>query len=225
MRGVVAFDMNETTLDLAPVRAAVNRHLPEAGFTVWFQKLLQLSMATTVAGSFESFGVLARHAFDAVGATEPAAPAAGAFEEVAAAIGSIQPFPEVPAGLERLREAGWITVALTNSGQQMVEGQCENAGLSDLFDHIISVEQVQVYKPWPDPYLHAAATAGVDPGDVWMVACHDWDLAGARNAGLRTAFVARPGMPWAGVYPPPEIHVTDFMRLADALLALQVPGT
>lgn len=225
MSGVVAFDMNETTLDLAPVRAAVNRHLPEAGFTVWFQKLLQLSMATTVAGSFESFGELARHAFDAVAATESAAPAAGAFEEVAAAIGSIQPFPEVPAGLERLREAGWTTVALTNSGQQMVEGQCSNAGLSDLFDHIISVEQVQVYKPWPEPYLHAAATAGVAPTDLWMVACHDWDLAGARNAGLRTAFVARPGMPWANVYEPPELHVADFMRLADALLSLQVPGT
>lgn len=219
MSGVVAFDMNETTLDLAPVRLAVDRHLPASGFTVWFQKLLQLSMATTVAGSFESFGVLARHAFDAVADTEAGTPPDGAFDEVAAAIASIQPYPEVPAGLERLRDAGWTTIALTNSGQAMVEGQCQNAGLSDLFDHIVSVEQVQVYKPWPEPYRHAASVASADPQDVWMVACHDWDLAGARNAGLRTAFVARPGMSWAGVYPAPDAHVTDFMRLADHLLA------
>ncbi|TWF79910.1 hypothetical protein FHX44_115846 [Pseudonocardia hierapolitana] len=26
-----------------------------------------------------------------------------------------------------------------------------------------------------------------------MVACHGWDITGARNAGLRTAFLERPG--------------------------------
>jgi 2-haloacid dehalogenase len=216
---VIAFDMNETTLDLAPVRAVVDEHLADAGgFTVWFQKLLQLSMATTVTGEFLPFGTLAKHSFDAVADTQATTPPADAFAAVATAIGSIQPYAEVPAGLERLRDGGWTTIALTNSGQDMVEGQCRNAGLADLFDHIVSVEQVQVYKPWPTPYLHAATVAGIEPADLWMVACHDWDLAGARNAGLKTAFIERPHMSYADSYPAADLRVANFMRLADELL-------
>lgn len=212
--------MNETTLDLAPVRTIVDDLLgPAGGFTVWFQKLLQLSMATSAVGRFVDFGTLARNAFDATAAAGSIEIPVGSWEDVAAAIGSIPPHPEVPAALGRLREAGWTTVALTNSGQATVEAQCERAGLADRFDHIISVEAVQIYKPSAAPYEHAAAIVGVPTGEVWMVACHDWDLAGARSAGMRTAYVARPGMSYADVYDPPDILVADFAALADALIA------
>jgi len=219
-RRVAVFDMNETTLDLAPVRELVDRHVPlGGGFTVWFQRLLQLSMATTTTGAgFIDFGTLARQAFDAVAASNGDAPADGAFAEIAAAIGSIAPYPEVPPALAELRDAGWMTIALTNSGQAMVEGQCAKAGLTDAFDHIISVESVQTYKPSRAPYEHAATVAGVDASAMWMVACHDWDLAGARAAGYNTAFVARPAMTYADTWPPADVHVADFTALVHALI-------
>lgn len=221
-RHVAVFDMNETTLDLAPVRGLVDSHLPlGGGFTVWFQRLLQLSMATTTTGAgFIDFGTLARQAFEAVAASGGDTPPDGAFAEVAAAIGSIAPYPEVPAALAQLRDAGWMTIALTNSGQAMVEGQCAKAGLTDAFDHIISVESVQTYKPSRAPYEHAASIAGVDPSQMWMVACHDWDLAGARAAGYNTAFIARPAMSYAPTWPAADVHVDDFVGLTDALLTI-----
>ncbi|MEM7276125.1 MAG: hypothetical protein AAF547_23830, partial [Actinomycetota bacterium] len=63
MTGIAVFDMNETTLDLGPVAAVVDRLLSEggAGFTVWFQKLLQLSMTTGAVGEHVEFGTLADH--------------------------------------------------------------------------------------------------------------------------------------------------------------------
>lgn len=217
---IALFDMNETTLDLAPVRHLVNELLPDAGgFTVWFQRLLQLSMATTATGAgFSDFGTLARSAFVAVEATADDSPDADAFGTVAAAIGAIQPYPEVPAALERLRSAGWTLVALTNSGQAMVDGQVKNTGLSPLFDHVLSVEAVQTYKPAPEPYLHALSVTGCDPADAWMVACHDWDLAGARGVGIRTAFIERSGMSYADCFAPADLSVADFTALADALI-------
>ena len=50
-----------------------------------------------------------------------------------------------------------------------------------------------------------------------MVACHDWDLAGAKAVGMRTAFVARPGMSSAAALPPADLTVSDFVELADRL--------
>lgn len=216
---MIVFDMNETTLDLAPVRDAVESVAGEAGgFTVWFQKLLQLSMTVTATNmEFIGFGTLARHALDAVFDAEGSAEAGDEWAAVASAFGQLAPYPDVIAGLERLRASGHSTMALTNSEQASVEWQCETAGLTNLFDHIVSVGAVSTYKPAAAPYEHAAEVAGVDPGEMWMVACHDWDLAGARAVGLRTAFIARPGMSYAPTYPAPDLFVADFGELADQL--------
>lgn len=218
--GTAFFDMNETTLDLTPVRQVVDRQLGSAGgFTVWFQRLLQLTMATTTTGvGFLEFGALARDAFDAVAASGDDEPGSDAFAEVAEAIAAIGPFPEVPAAMARLKDAGWQLVALTNSGQAMVDGQVERSGMANVFDHVLSVESVQTYKPSPAPYEHALSIAGCEPGNAWMVASHDWDLAGARAVGMKTAFVQRTHMTYAPTWPAPELSVLDFTALADALV-------
>ena len=50
----------------------------------------------------------------------------------------------------------------------------------------------QAYKPAPAAYRTAARLLGVEPAELMLVAAHPWDLEGARNAGLKTAFVDRP---------------------------------
>lgn len=214
------FDINETTLDLAPVRATVDELVgPEGGFVVWFQKLLQLSMTATATGNYRDFSSLASDALHAVAATSERALADDAMTELGAAFGRLQAYPDVTEGLERLRAGGWTTIALTNSAPAAVESQLAGAGLSPLFKHILSVDAVQAYKPAAAPYRHAAEVAGVQPSQLLMIACHDWDLAGARAAGCDTAYVRRPGMSYANTYPAPTHSVADFGELADRLLA------
>ena len=221
MPGVAVFDMNETTLDLMPVRHVVDELLgPEGGFTVWFGRMLQLSMATTATGSYVDFGTMARAALDAVAAAGGRDLPDEAWELVGPAILSVPPYPDVRAGLERIREAGWTVVSLTNSAPAAVQAQLMNAQLTGLFDHVLSIDAVRAFKPAAAPYRYAAETVGVDPADMWMVACHDWDLAGARAVGMRTAFVTRPAMSYASVYEPADLVVADFGGLADVLLAI-----
>jgi 2-haloacid dehalogenase len=133
-------------------------------------------------------------------------------------MGSLDPHPDVAPALDRLRDGGWTVVALTNSAPATVTGQLHRAGLAPRFDHVLSVDAVGRYKPSPEPYRHAAEVVGVEPGELWMVACHDWDLVGARAVGLSTAFVTRPGQSWAPTFPPPDLTVADFGELADRLL-------
>jgi 2-haloacid dehalogenase len=216
---VAVFDINETTLDLAPVRAAMDELVgAEGGFRVWFQRLLQLSMTTTAVARFVDFSTLARHAAEATAATGDKTISDAEWETVVAAFGQLEAYPDVADGLARLREGGWKTVALTNSAGPAVNAQLTGAGVAPLFDHILSVDSVEVYKPASAPYLYAAAVADGEPSNMWMVACHDWDLAGARSAGLSTVFIRRPGMSYAPTFPEPELNVADFGELAEALL-------
>lgn len=216
----IVFDVNETTLDLAPVRAAVERLVaPEGGFVVWFQKLLQLSMATTATGQYLDFSQLAGSALHAMAATSDRRLPDSAMAEVGAAFGELRPYPDVVEGLTRLQDAGWTTIALTNSAPAAVNSQLEGAGLTALFEHIVSVEVVRTYKPAPDPYRYVADLVDKKPEQLWMVATHDWDLAGARAVGYNTAFIQRPGMSYASCYEPAEISVADFTALANQLIA------
>jgi len=63
----------------------------------------------------------------------------------------------------------------------------------------LSAEDAQTYKPAPALYEAAVAAAADAPpggGDTprpVMVAAHAWDLRAAARAGMRTAYVPRPG--------------------------------
>ncbi len=222
MSRIAVFDINETTLDLAPIRQIVDRLVGSAGgFTVWFQRLLQLSMTSTFTDTYADFTTLARAALYAVADTVEQQLPDSAWDQLAAAFGTLDPYPDVQPGLSALRSAGWTVVALTNSASVSVEAQLARADLTRQFDLILSVDAVRSFKPAAAPYLYTAEQIGMMPSELWMVACHDWDLAGARAVGMSTAFVARPGMSYAANHPDPELSAVDFIDLANQLIQQQ----
>jgi len=73
----------------------------------------------------------------------------------------------------------------------MMKDQLTNAGIMEYFDSYYSVDSVKKYKPFKDIYLSAAKQEGLQTQDIVMVATHDWDLFGAKKAGITTAYVKR----------------------------------
>jgi len=219
MAPTAVFDINETTLDLTPVRVAVETIFDRRGaFETWFTRLLQLSMATSATGEYADFSELARSALGSVAQTEGRPLPRDAPAILGSAMASLRAYPDVADGLDRLRAEGWVLFALTNSAPAAVESQLDSAGIADRFDRILSVEAARVYKPRAEAYAVAIDAAGIDPAEMWMVAAHDWDLAGAKAVGMSTAFITRPNMPFADVYPAPDLTVASFGALADTLL-------
>jgi 2-haloacid dehalogenase len=102
----------------------------------------------------------------------------------------LPPWPDSLDGLRKLRESH-VVVALSNGGFSLLTRLIKTAGLP--FDAIISAENVRAYKPDVRAYRGAARLLDLPPERILMVAAHTWDLDGARAAGLRTAFVERPG--------------------------------
>jgi 2-haloacid dehalogenase len=129
--------------------------------------------------------------------------------------------PEVAGALRRLRDAGLRLASLTNSTEEVARAQLEYAGLTDLFELVLSADTVRRLKPAPEPYRMAAERLGVAIGEMRLIAAHAWDVAGAARAGCATAFVARPGKVLDPLVVRPEIVGADLAEVADAILTVE----
>jgi 2-haloacid dehalogenase len=102
---------------------------------------------------------------------------------------ALDPWPDVPAALERLHER-YVLATLSNGNVALL---VELARFGKLrFDTIFSAENFGHYKPDPETYRGAASLLGCEPHEAMLVAAHPDDLRAAASNGLRTAFVSRP---------------------------------
>ena len=101
----------------------------------------------------------------------------------------LDPWPDVIAGLTRLKER-FIIAPLSNANVRLALDVAKRAGLP--WDAILGAEVAGAYKPDPQSYLQTAEILGLEPHQIAMVAAHNSDLAAAQALGLRTCFVRRP---------------------------------
>ena len=216
---VIFFDVNETLLDLTPVKGGVGEALggrPELA-TLWFTTLLQYSLVTTVAEKYLDFGEIGAACLRMVAENQGIVLSETEAREAVAPMRSLPPHPDVIPALGRLRDAGYRLVTLTNSSKAAVADQMKHAKLTEFFEALLSVEDVGKYKPHADVYRWAARRVGADVSECLLVAAHGWDVAGAAWAGMRTAFVARPGQQLFPLGPSIDIVVPSLAELPGIL--------
>ena len=101
----------------------------------------------------------------------------------------LDPWPDVPDGLHRLRSR-FLLGPNSNGNIALMVRLARWANLP--WDTILGAEIAQAYKPQPQVYLRSVAALGLQPAEVMMVAAHNGDLHAAAACGLQTAFVPRP---------------------------------
>jgi 2-haloacid dehalogenase len=156
---VVAFDVNETLLDLGPVRAALAGAGQSADLlpTV-FARTLLTGFAGTTTGTWCSF----REAFEvALAQTTPFDDATRA--AVSDAFLELSPHPDVEPALRRLAEAGVRAVTLSHGSAAVAPAGLERGGIAPLVERTLSSESIRAWKPSREVYLWAAGSCGVEP--------------------------------------------------------------
>jgi 2-haloacid dehalogenase len=213
---VVAFDVNETLLDLSPVRAALVEHgEPAHLLPTVFARTLLTGFAAAAAGTWCSF----RGAFEAsLAQLTELSPADRS--TVADSFLELSPHPDVEPALRRLREAGVRAVTLTHGTPGVAEAGLSRGGVTPLVERTLTSESIRAWKPSREAYLWAAGSCDVAPARMALVAAHSWDVQGAQRAGLTGGWVPRAERVYADVYEPPHVRGSSLVEVVDGLLAL-----
>jgi FMN hydrolase / 5-amino-6-(5-phospho-D-ribitylamino)uracil phosphatase len=148
-------------------------------------------------------------AFDACGIAE--APLDTLWEIYATARNSVELYPDALPALERLRALQPIA-SLTNGNADL-----EKIGLHLHFAHHIAARDIGSAKPDPRIFLAAAERLGVAPENILHVGDDPaLDVVGAREAGMRTAWINREGLRWpAKLGAVPDLDLPDLAALVE----------
>lgn len=121
-------------------------------------------------------------------------------------------FPEVRPALRALRER-FTLVAVTNGNADLGK-----VGIDDLFHAHINAAMAGAAKPDRSIFDAAVDAGGARADETLHVGDHPlYDVHGARQAGLRTAWVNRNGDAWPEEYAEPDVQVSHVGEL-EALL-------
>ncbi|MGE0026358.1 MAG: haloacid dehalogenase type II [Thermoleophilia bacterium] len=219
---VLAFDVNETLSDMEPLALRLaDVGLEGHALPAWFASVLRDGFALAVSGASAPFAAVAQEVLRGMlPATRPGRALDDDVAHVMDGFAALSVHPDVATGLRGLADDGYRVVTLSNGSASVAERLLEGAGVRDRVEAVLSVEDVGVWKPAAEAYLHAARSCGVPPARVMMVAVHPWDTDGAARAGLRAAWIDRGGRgAYPGHFTPPEITADGIDHLAEALRA------
>ncbi|PYR76083.1 MAG: haloacid dehalogenase type II [Acidobacteria bacterium] len=221
-RHILVLDVIETMLDIKALEPHFARAFGDGRvLQEWFSNLLLYANVSTVAGPYADFATLAGAVLDMTAAAHGKTLAADDRTRILQGTLSLPAHPDVRDGLQRLKNAGFRMVTLTNSAPNSVAQQLKNAALTDFFERAFSVDAVKKYKPAPEPYQYVARELGVATSDLRMIAAHAWDVHGAMRAGCAATFIARPGHALFPPGPKPDIVVSDLRVAADRIVATE----
>ena len=122
-------------------------------------------------------------------------------------------YPEVPVMLNELRGRGKKLAILSNGSPAMLAAVVRNAALENVFDAVLSVEEVGVFKPHPSVYALAAQRLTVAPDRICFLSSNGWDAHSAKAFGFRVLWCNRFGQPAERIPDTPDGEITDLSVL------------
>lgn len=219
MKKMLVFDVNETLLDLQALDPHFERIFGSAAVrTAWFGTVLRNSLVSTITGIYQDFGSIAGTSLDMTAQQQNVQLSPEDRSAILGTIRNLPPHPDVVPGLEKLKSAGFRLFTLTNSPPQVVKAQLQNAKLFSYFEKSFSVDSVRMFKPAAEVYRMTAKELDVAVAQIRLVAAHDWDVAGALNAGCAAAFIARPGKVLNPLHPAPDVVGADLVEVGEKIL-------
>lgn len=119
---------------------------------------------------------------------------------------SLSTFPDVSPALKALdKESGITAVVFSNGTNSMVTTSVNSSPdlgpHASVFKNIVTVEEIQCFKPNPKVYYHLAEKMGKGTtkdamSEMWLVSGNPFDVVGARAVGMQAAWVDRAGNGW-----------------------------
>ncbi len=130
----------------------------------------------------------------------------------------LAPWPDTADTLRQLREHGIRVIALANFSPRMLQANAQNAGLTGLFDTLVSTDTNRTYKPDPRAYRLGMERLHLAKQEILFAAFGGWDAAGAKTFGYPTIWVNRLNQPAEELGIRPDHISSDLKGLLDYVL-------
>jgi 2-haloacid dehalogenase len=190
----LAFDAYGTLFDVFSVTALCEQLFPGKGnqlAQIWRFKQLQYSLMRSLMGRHRDFWGLTEDGLVWASKNLQLDLTADKKKQLMDAYLSLAAFPDVKPGLDALKKQGIKLAILSNGEPRMLEAAAKSAGIRDLLDEIISVEEVKIFKVSPRVYNLAPEHMKVSNPELGFVSANNWDAVAAASAGLRTFWIQR----------------------------------
>ena len=222
---VLVFDVYETLLDMNDMERKINVVLEsKTAYKLWFELFMQYCFANNSLDTYQDFMAIANATLQMTG-NEVGKPLS--YSESVEIIFLLKHLPvheEVQSCLSELNDLDYTLIALTNAPEKIVCERMERTGLISYFENVLSADKIRKYKPEKELYEWAAHKLGVSTNEMLMITCHGWDIAGAANAGMKTAFLRRDRQLFYPLSPPPDLSYETLPTLV-AHLRKEKKGT
>lgn len=221
MSRTIAFDVYGTLIDPYGVVALLSQLIGDDAPRIarlWREKQLEYTFRRAAMNAYEDFVVCTGQALDFVCKVSGTELTSDERKQLMAQYRKLPPYAEVASALAVLRQSGHRLYAFSNGHPDDLTTLLAQAGLDAFLDDIVSVHDVQTFKPDPAVYAHFLGQTAASADNCWLVSGNAFDILGAHACGWYTAWVRRePGAVFDTWDANPSIVIRDLSELAAEL--------
>ena len=184
----VAFDAFPV-FDARPILLACEEQFPGRGTELsgaWRSRQFEYQWLRALGGQYEDFWQTTQSALDYAARSLKLELSGSARDHLMKGYLALKAWPDVADALAELRRYEMKLALLSNVTPQMLQAGIRGAGLSEMFDHVISTDRIRSFKPDPRAYQLGVDVLGFRKEEIMFVAFASWDVAGAKWFGYPT---------------------------------------
>lgn len=185
---------------------------------LWHDKKVEYAFRRALMQQYEDFSVCTLQALRYCMATFNIELTEDEQRHLVSEFANLKAFDDVIPGLIKLQEKKHLLSAFSNGPEIAVRKLLNNASVLPLLDHVISVDDLNTYKPNPQVYQYLMKRTQANTENSWMVSSNPWDVIGGKAAGLKAAWIKRDA---GKIFDPwdiePDLIVKDLVELSEEI--------
>ena len=203
---LIIFDVNQTLFHLKELEKRFKKiGLKKELCDLWFNNVLKEGFSLGCLGIFKPFRVIGLNQLNSILEINRVKKITKNSLYILNGFTKLKAHKDIKKSFKILKRKNIRIATLTNGHAKITKELLKRNQLFDYVDSCFSVDDVNRWKPFPEPYLNVLKHYKIKPSQSIMIASHAWDIAGAKNAGLNTAFIENYEGKFKPYYKKPDI--------------------
>jgi len=194
MEYTLAFDVYGTLIDTSSVFHTLEKLIgdkAEVFSDTWRNKQLEYSFRRSAMKAYVDFSIVTKAALDFTCQRHDVSLSDSQKMALMGEYKVLPSFPECAEAIRTIKSAGHRVYAFSNGSNKAIHQLLSNANILDLFNGYVSLEDISTFKPNPEAYEYFNKKTNSKKEDSWLVSGNSFDVLGAGNYGMKTAWVQR----------------------------------